>query len=126
MSIWEMTTMSDNRIEGAGHQAGGAVKEGFGKLTGDTKLQAEGLAEKTAGSVQNSVGKLQDEPRTFGPDHDRVEGAGHKIVGSIKEGLGKLTGNEKLEAEGLAEKTGGTIQNALGGAKDTVREAFKK
>jgi uncharacterized protein YjbJ (UPF0337 family) len=118
--------MSDNRIEGAGHQAGGAVKEGFGKLTGDTKLQAEGLAEKTAASVQNSVGKLQDEPRTFGPDHDRVEGAGHKIVGSIKEGLGKLTGNEKLEAEGLAEKTGGTIQNALGGAKDTVREAFKK
>ncbi len=118
--------MSDNRIEGAGHQAGGAIKEGFGKLTGDTKLQAEGLAEKTAGSVQNGVGKLQDEPKTFGPDHDRVEGSGHKVMGSIKEGIGKLTGNEKLEAEGLAEKTGGTVQNAFGGAKDAVRDAFKK
>ncbi len=118
--------MSDNRIEGAGHQAGGAIKEGFGKLTGDTKLQTEGLVEKTAGSVQNGVGKLQDEPRAFGPDHDRVEGSGHKLMGSIKEGVGKLTGNEKLEAEGLAEKTGGTIQNAFGGAKDTVRDAFKK
>jgi len=126
MSIWEMTTMSDNRIEGAARQAGGAIKEGLGKLTGDTKLQAEGLAEKTAGSVQNGVGKLQDEPRTFGPDQDRVEGAGHKLMGSIKEGIGKLTGNEKLEAEGLAEKTGGAIQNAFGGAKDTVRDAFKK
>jgi uncharacterized protein YjbJ (UPF0337 family) len=126
MSIWEMTTMSDNRIEGAGRQAGGAIKEGFGKLTGDAKLQAEGLAEKTAGSIQNGVGKAQDEPRTFGPDHDRVEGSGHKLMGSIKEGIGKLTGNEKLEAEGVAEKTGGTIQNAFGGAKDAVRDAFKK
>jgi len=121
-----MKTMSDNRIEGAGHKLTGAVKEGFGKLTGDAKLQAEGFTEKTAGSVQNGVGKLEDEPRTFGPDHDRVEGAGHKVMGSIKEGLGKLTGNEKLEAEGLAEKTGGAIQNAFGGAKDEVRDAFKK
>ncbi len=118
--------MSDNRIEGAGHQAGGAIKEGFGKLTGDSKLQAEGMVEKTAGSVQNRVGKVEDEPRSIGPDHDRVEGSGHKVMGSIKEGLGKLTGNEKLEAEGLAEKTSGTIQNAFGGAKDTVRDAFKK
>jgi uncharacterized protein YjbJ (UPF0337 family) len=47
-------------------------------------------------------------------------------MGSIKEGIGKLTGNDKLEAEGLAEKTGGAIQNAFGGAKDTVRDAFKK
>jgi uncharacterized protein YjbJ (UPF0337 family) len=126
MCIWEMTTMSDNRIEGAGHQAAGSIKEGFGKLTGDAKLQAEGMAEKTAGSVQNSVGKVEDEPRTIGPDHDRVEGAGHKMMGSIKEGIGKLTGNDKLQAEGLAEKTGGTIQNAFGGAKDTVRDALKK
>jgi len=118
--------MSDDRMEGAGHKAAGAIKEGLGKLTGDSKLQAEGLTEKTAGSMQNGVGKLEDEPRTFGPDHDRVEGAGHKIMGSIKEGIGKLTGNEKLEAEGLAEKTGGAIQNAFGGAKDTVRDAFKK
>jgi len=126
MSIWEMTTMSDNRIEGAGHQVGGAIKEGFGKLTGDAKLQAEGATEKAVGSVQTNVGKVQDEPRTIGPDHDRVEGAGHKFMGSIKEGIGKLTGNDKLEAEGLAEKTGGAIQNAFGGAKDGVRDAFKK
>jgi uncharacterized protein YjbJ (UPF0337 family) len=118
--------MSDNRIDGAGHKIAGSVKEGLGKLTGDAKLQAEGVAEKAAGSVQNEVGKLQDEPRTFGPDHDRVEGSGHKLMGSVKEGLGKLTGNEKLEAEGLAEKTGGSIQNAFGGAKDSVRDALKK
>ncbi len=118
--------MSDDRMEGAGHKVTGAIKEGFGKLTGDAKLQAEGLTEKTAGSVQNGVGKLEDEPRTFGPDHDRVEGVGHKVMGSIKEGIGKLTGNHELEAEGLAEKTGGAIQNAFGGAKDSVRDALRK
>jgi uncharacterized protein YjbJ (UPF0337 family) len=121
-----MTTMSDNRIEGAGHKLAGAAKEGFGKVTGDSKLQAEGFGEKTAGSIQNGVGRIEDEPRNFGPDHDRVEGSGHKVMGSIKEGIGKLTGNHKLEAEGLAEKTGGTIQNAFGGAKDSVRDALKK
>jgi uncharacterized protein YjbJ (UPF0337 family) len=114
-----MTTMSDNRIEGAGHKLAGAAKEG-------SKLQAEGFGEKTAGSIQNGVGRIEDEPRNFGPDHDRVEGSGHKVMGSIKEGIGKLTGNHKLEAEGLAEKTGGTIQNAFGGAKDSVRDALKK
>lgn len=122
--------MSDNRVEGAGHKIMGAIKEGIGKLTGDEKLQAEGVAEKTGGSIQNAAGKAQDhfsgENRSFGVDHDRVEGAGHKFAGSVKEGFGKLTGDERLQAEGAAEKTGGTVQNAFGGAKDAVRDTFKK
>ncbi len=121
--------MSDNRIEGAGHKLAGAVKEGLGKLTGDAKLQAEGVAEKAGGSVQNAAGKVQDgaagEPRGF-VDHDRVEGSGKKFGGSVKEGLGNLTGDEKLKAEGKADKAAGGIQNAFGGAKDAVRDAFRK
>jgi uncharacterized protein YjbJ (UPF0337 family) len=121
--------MSDNRAEGAGHKIAGAIKEGIGKLTGDEKLQAEGFAEKTGGSVQNAAGKVQDhlagEPHA-GVDHDRVDGAGHKLAGSVKEGFGKLTGDEKLQAEGAAEKTGGAVQNAFGGAKDAVRDTFRK
>jgi uncharacterized protein YjbJ (UPF0337 family) len=31
-----------NRVEGAGDKAKGAVKEAAGKVTGDTKLKAEG------------------------------------------------------------------------------------
>ena len=52
--------MDKNRIEGAGHQAKGAVKEAAGKLTGDAKLEAEGKGEKLAGKVQNAIGGATD------------------------------------------------------------------
>ncbi len=121
--------MSDNRVEGAADKAAGAVKEGVGKMTGDAKLQAEGVAEKAGGSVQNAAGKVQDsvssEPHA-GVDHDRVEGSGKKFGGSVKEGFGNLTGDSKLQAEGKADKTEGGLQNAFGGAKDAVRDVFKK
>jgi uncharacterized protein YjbJ (UPF0337 family) len=52
--------MDKDRIEGAGHQAKGAIKETVGKVTGDTKTQAEGAVEKAAGKVQNAVGGAKD------------------------------------------------------------------
>jgi uncharacterized protein YjbJ (UPF0337 family) len=58
-------------------------------------------------------------------DKDRSAGIGHQVKGSVKEAAGKLTGDKKLEAEGKGEKVGGKIQNAVGGAKDSVRDATK-
>lgn len=60
--------MDRNRVEGAGHKAKGAMKEGVGKLTGDEKLKAEGKIEKTAGKVQNAAGGVADSARR---DRDR-------------------------------------------------------
>ena len=54
-------------------------------------------------------------------DKDRVEGLGEKIKGTAKEVAGKVTGDAKLEAEGKAQKVGGSVQNAVGGAKDALR-----
>jgi uncharacterized protein YjbJ (UPF0337 family) len=59
-------------------------------------------------------------------DKDRVEGVGHQVKGTVKEGMGKVTGDTKTEAEGKAEKTAGQVQNAVGGAKDTARDALDK
>jgi len=59
-------------------------------------------------------------------DSDRVEGMGHQVKGAIKEGIGKVTGDQKTQAEGTAEKAGGKIQNTIGGAKDSVRDALDK
>jgi uncharacterized protein YjbJ (UPF0337 family) len=56
--------MNNNRAEGAGHKAAGAIKEAAGKVTGDKTLQAKGAAEKAAGSVQNAAGKAEDAIRT--------------------------------------------------------------
>jgi len=58
-------------------------------------------------------------------DKDRSAGIGHQVKGSVKEAAGKVTGDAKLEASGKAEKTAGKVQNAVGGAKDTVRDAVK-
>lgn len=55
-------------------------------------------------------------------DKDRIAGAANKLKGSVKQGLGELTGDAKLEAEGRADKAKGTAQNAVGGAKDKLRE----
>jgi uncharacterized protein YjbJ (UPF0337 family) len=55
--------MDKDRIEGAAHQAKGAIKEGVGKVTGDSKTQAESTAEKAAGKVQNAVGGVKDAAR---------------------------------------------------------------
>jgi uncharacterized protein YjbJ (UPF0337 family) len=55
--------MDKDRVEGLGHQAKGAVKEGVGKATGDAKTQVEGTAEKNAGKVQNAVGGAKDAAR---------------------------------------------------------------
>ena len=55
--------MDKDRVEGVGHQVKGAVKEGVGKMTGDTKMQAEGQGEKVAGKVQNAVGGAKDAAR---------------------------------------------------------------
>jgi uncharacterized protein YjbJ (UPF0337 family) len=55
--------MDKNRIDGAGKQIAGGVKEAAGKLTGDAKLQAEGFVEKTAGKVQSAAGRLADSAR---------------------------------------------------------------
>ena len=54
-------------------------------------------------------------------DKDRAEGLVEKVKGTAKEVAGKVTGDVKLEAEGKAQKAGGTVQNAVGGAKDALK-----
>jgi uncharacterized protein YjbJ (UPF0337 family) len=55
--------MDEQRIKGAVDHAKGAVKDAVGGLTGDTKLQAEGKADKLEGKVRGKVGEFKDEVR---------------------------------------------------------------
>ncbi len=50
----------DDRIEGSAKNLGGKIKEGFGKLTGDSKTEAEGKADQVEGKVQNTWGGIKD------------------------------------------------------------------
>ena len=55
--------MDKDRVDGAAQKTGGKIKEAAGKLTGDSKLQAEGKADQVAGTVKNTVGGLKDSVR---------------------------------------------------------------
>jgi len=52
--------MNEDRIDGALKKMGGSIKETTGKVLGDSKLEAEGAAEKVEGRVQNAVGGVKD------------------------------------------------------------------
>ena len=58
-------------------------------------------------------------------DKDRIAGSAKQAKGAVKEAAGKLTGDSKLKAEGAADKASGKLQNAVGGAKDAIRQASK-
>ena len=56
---------------------------------------------------------------------DRIEGSVEQAKGKVKEVAGKATGDSKLEAEGKTQQVAGKVQNAVGGLKDTIKEAVK-
>ena len=53
---------------------------------------------------------------------DQVEGRLDQVKAEVKEVAGKVTGDTKLQAEGKAEQLEGKVQNAIGGAKDSLRD----
>ena len=55
--------MDDDKPAGTAKQVKGSLKEAIGKVTGDTKTQAEGAAEKAAGKAQNTAGGAKDAVR---------------------------------------------------------------
>ena len=57
---------------------------------------------------------------------DELKGAARDAKGSIKEAAGKATGNDKLAAEGAADRVAGKVQKGVGNLKDAAREALKR
>ncbi len=55
--------VNKDRAAGTAKQVKGLIKEAIGKVTGDTRTQAEGAADKAAGTAQNAVGGAKDVAR---------------------------------------------------------------
>ena len=59
-------------------------------------------------------------------DKDRIAGAAKTVIGKAKEAVGNLVGDQKTISDGKAEQAVGKLQNALGSAKDSIRDLAKK
>ncbi len=71
----------------------GNIKEGFGKLTGNRDMEAEGRAEHDTAKAKREV-----------------KGAGNQVKGKVEEGLGRVTGDDETRARGAADRLKGDTQ----------------
>lgn len=58
-------------------------------------------------------------------DKDRIKGAAQQAKGSLKETAGEITGDAKLKGEGKMDKAEGKVRNAVGSAKESVKETVR-
>jgi uncharacterized protein YjbJ (UPF0337 family) len=52
--------MDENRVSGTARKVGGKLQEGVGEATGDTRTQAEGVANQVTGAAQDLYGRARD------------------------------------------------------------------
>ena len=50
----------EDRVEGSMKNMKGKLKEGAGKVLGDSKMETEGKGEQIGGKIQNAVGGVKD------------------------------------------------------------------
>ena len=52
--------MDKEHVKGAADKASGAIKEGIGKATGDSSMQAKGKIDKAKGEARETLGDAKD------------------------------------------------------------------
>ena len=52
--------MNEDRVIGTAKNLGGKAQEGFGRVTGDTKTQVEGVINQATGAAQDFYGQARD------------------------------------------------------------------
>ncbi len=58
-------------------------------------------------------------------NRDQVKGTIDEVAGGAKRKAGALTGNTKLEVEGMVQQAKGKVENAWGKTKGAVRDAVE-
>jgi uncharacterized protein YjbJ (UPF0337 family) len=56
-------------------------------------------------------------------DKQNIMGAAQKVKGHIEEVAGKVLGDKELELKGKADQLGGEVREAVGTAKDAIKDA---
>lgn len=58
-------------------------------------------------------------------NRDQVKGTIDEVAGGAKRAAGRLTGNAKLQVEGMVQQAKGKVESAWGKTKDAVRDAVE-
>ncbi|RRQ51453.1 CsbD family protein [Sphingorhabdus wooponensis] len=56
----------------------------------------------------------------MGELNDKAKGLGNEIAGNLKQAAGKVSGNQSLQAEGIAQERKGEGQNLKGKVKGAI------
>ncbi len=59
-------------------------------------------------------------------DSDRIAGTAKEVKGAVKDTVGKAVGNDRLRADGMADKAEGKVQKNYGEAKDKARDVLDR
>ncbi|MEP9369673.1 CsbD family protein [Xanthobacter sp. VNH20] len=62
----------------------------------------------------------------MGSTSDKIKGTANEAVGNAKQGIGKAVGNDRLQAEGKVQEIKGEGQQAMGKAKDAVKDTVNR
>ncbi len=62
----------------------------------------------------------------MGSTTDKISGMTNEAVGNAKQGIGKAVGNDRMQAEGKVQEIKGEGQQAMGKAKETVKDTVNK
>jgi uncharacterized protein YjbJ (UPF0337 family) len=76
--------MDENRIAGTARNIGGKAEEGFGRVVGDAKTQAEGVANQVRGTAQDLYGQARDSASQLADD---AAVAGRRAASSVESTL---------------------------------------
>ena len=87
--------MDENRIAGTAKNMGGKVQEGFSRLTGDAKEQAEGIANQVTGAAQEIYGQVRDGAKD-------AAGAARDNASSVEKAIRGTIENQPYTAVGIA------------------------
>lgn len=65
-----MASGDEHKVKGMIDKTKGAIKEGFGALTGNRSTELEGKAERAGGALREGYGELKNKVTTDEPTKD--------------------------------------------------------
>src|SRR3954447_2735166 len=89
------------RSEGKAEKLGGKLKKGLGRILGNERMQAEGVAKEIRGKTREETAKASE----------RARGKAQAVAGAVKNRVAHVIGNERMAAQGKVKELEGEARH---------------